>query len=56
LLTNLPDRSVFVDLLRYTFFEQNPKQPGQKGEKRTLCYVAVVLRRGVGILARRCLI
>jgi tetratricopeptide (TPR) repeat protein len=46
LLAKLPDRSVFVDLLRYTFFEQDPKRPGLKGEKRTLCYVAFVLRRG----------
>src|SRR5262249_46155211 len=28
LLAKLPDRSAFVDLLRYTFFEQDPKQPG----------------------------
>jgi CHAT domain-containing protein len=46
LLAKLPDRSVFVDLLRYTFMEQDPKRPGKKGEKWTLCYVAFVLRRG----------
>jgi CHAT domain-containing protein len=46
LLAKLPDRSVFVDLLRYTFFEQDPKRPGKKGEKETVCYVAFVLRRG----------
>ena len=46
LLAKLPPRSVFVDLLRYALFEQDPKRPGAKGEKRTLCYVAFVLRRG----------
>jgi CHAT domain-containing protein len=41
----LPERAVFVDLLRYTFFEQDPQVPGKKGEKRTPRYVAFVLSR-----------
>jgi CHAT domain-containing protein/tetratricopeptide (TPR) repeat protein len=46
LLAKLPDHTVFVDFLRYAFFEYDPKQPGKKGEKRTLCYMAFVLRHG----------
>jgi CHAT domain-containing protein len=41
----LPPYSAFVDLLRYTVFEQDPKKPGQEGEKRTPHYVAFVLTR-----------
>jgi CHAT domain-containing protein len=39
----LPERTVFVDLLRYTYFEQDPQVPGKKGGKRTRRYVAFVL-------------
>jgi CHAT domain-containing protein len=41
----LPTRMAFVDLLRYTHFEQDPKVPGTKGEKRTPHYVAFVVMR-----------
>jgi CHAT domain-containing protein/Tfp pilus assembly protein PilF len=37
--------TVLVDLLRYTHFEQDPTQPGEKGEKRTARYLAFVLSR-----------
>jgi CHAT domain-containing protein len=44
----LPAGTAFVDLLRYTHFEQDPKVRGTKGEKRTTRYVAfVVTRMGV---------
>jgi CHAT domain-containing protein/Tfp pilus assembly protein PilF len=46
LLQKLPPRSVFIDLLRYDRFEQDPNVSGQKGEKRTSSYVAFVLRPG----------
>jgi CHAT domain-containing protein len=39
----LPLGATFVDLLRYTDFEWDPKMPGRKGEKGTDRYVAVVL-------------
>ena len=44
LVQKLPSGSVFIDLLRYVCFEQDPKVPGKKGERRTLSYVAFVLR------------
>jgi CHAT domain-containing protein/Tfp pilus assembly protein PilF len=37
--------AVLVDLLRYTHFEQNPHQPGIKGEKRTVRYLAFAVSR-----------
>jgi CHAT domain-containing protein/Tfp pilus assembly protein PilF len=37
--------AVLVDLLRYTHFEQDPNQPGIKGEKRTIRYLAFVVSR-----------
>jgi CHAT domain-containing protein/Tfp pilus assembly protein PilF len=37
--------TVLVDVLRYTHFEQDPKQPGQKGERRSVRYLAFVLSR-----------
>jgi tetratricopeptide (TPR) repeat protein len=46
LLKQLPPRTTFIDLLRYVRFEQDPKVPGKKGERRTPSYVAFVLRRG----------
>jgi tetratricopeptide (TPR) repeat protein len=46
LLKRLPARTAFIDLVRYVRFEQNPKVAGRKGESRTPCYVAFVLRRG----------
>jgi CHAT domain-containing protein len=42
---SLPERTAFADLLRYTYFEQDPKVPGEKGQKRTPRYVAFVLTR-----------
>jgi CHAT domain-containing protein/tetratricopeptide (TPR) repeat protein len=44
LRTRLPAGTIFVDLLRYVDFEQDPKQPGRAGERRTERYVAFVLR------------
>jgi CHAT domain-containing protein len=41
----LPPGVVLIDLLRYTFIEQDAKVRGEKGEKRTLCYVAFVVTR-----------
>jgi CHAT domain-containing protein/Tfp pilus assembly protein PilF len=46
LVKKLPPGTVFIDLLRYVRFEQDPKRPGRKGEQRTPCYAAFVLRRG----------
>jgi CHAT domain-containing protein/Tfp pilus assembly protein PilF len=42
----LPEGAAFVDLLRYTDVERDPKVPGKKGEKYTERYAAFVLRRG----------
>jgi CHAT domain-containing protein/Tfp pilus assembly protein PilF len=41
----LPAGAVLVDFLRYTDFEYDPKQPGRKGEKRTVRYLAFLLSR-----------
>jgi CHAT domain-containing protein/Tfp pilus assembly protein PilF len=41
----LPAGVALVDLLRYTHYEQGVKGPGEKGEKRTACYVAFVVTR-----------
>jgi CHAT domain-containing protein len=38
--------AVFCDLTRYWQFDRDPLVPGDKGERRTLCYVAFVLARG----------
>jgi CHAT domain-containing protein/tetratricopeptide (TPR) repeat protein len=46
LLKALPPKTSFVDLVRYTDFEQDPKIPGEKGERRILRYVAFVLAPG----------
>jgi CHAT domain-containing protein/Tfp pilus assembly protein PilF len=46
LIDRLPRGTVFIDLLRYVRFEQDPKTPGKKGEKQTACYAAFVLRPG----------
>jgi CHAT domain-containing protein/Tfp pilus assembly protein PilF len=46
LLAHLPPRTAFVDLLRCTYREHDPKQPGKKGEKFVSSYVAFVLRAG----------
>jgi CHAT domain-containing protein len=42
----LPGRAAYVDLLRYVYFEQDPKAPGRKGQKRTASYAAFVVRKG----------
>jgi CHAT domain-containing protein len=39
----LPARTAFVDLLRYTRFQQDARVSGAKGEKRTPGYVAFVV-------------
>ncbi|MFO0877714.1 MAG: CHAT domain-containing tetratricopeptide repeat protein [Gemmataceae bacterium] len=41
----LPADVAFLDLLRYTRFEQDPKVKGSKGEVRILQYVAFVVTR-----------
>jgi CHAT domain-containing protein/Tfp pilus assembly protein PilF len=45
LLQKLPADAVFIDILRYVRFDQNPKRPGKDGERQTECYVAFVLRK-----------
>jgi CHAT domain-containing protein len=42
----LPTGAAFMDLLRYVAFDQDPKIPGHKGEKRTARYVAFVVGKG----------
>jgi tetratricopeptide (TPR) repeat protein len=39
----LPEGTALIDLLRYVHFEQDPRTPGKKGEKRTPRYVAFVV-------------
>ena len=39
----MPKDAVFIDLLRYTFFEYDPAKPGKPGEKRSLRYVAFIV-------------
>jgi CHAT domain-containing protein len=46
LAEQLPPHTAFIDLLRYTAFEFDPKQPGLKGERRTPRYAAFVLVKG----------
>jgi CHAT domain-containing protein/Tfp pilus assembly protein PilF len=41
----LPANAVLIDFLRYTHFEQDPRKPGDKGEKRTVRYLAFVVSR-----------
>ena len=41
----MPQEAVFVDLLRYTFFEFDPKKPGKAGEKQSLRYVAFIVSK-----------
>src|SRR5262249_54706850 len=41
----LPPDAAVVDFLRYTLFEQDPKKPGKRGEKRTLRYLAFVVTK-----------
>jgi CHAT domain-containing protein len=42
----LPADGALIDLLRYTYFEQDPKIPGKKGERRTNRYLAFFVTRG----------
>jgi CHAT domain-containing protein/Tfp pilus assembly protein PilF len=37
--------TILVDVLRYIHFEQDPDQPGKKGEKRTVRYLAFLVSR-----------
>jgi CHAT domain-containing protein/Tfp pilus assembly protein PilF len=46
LLEALPDRTVVLDLVRFTRYEQDPQLKGKNGEHRTPSYVGFVLRRG----------
>ena len=46
LLEALPDRTVVLDLIQFTRFEQDPQVKGNKGESRTPSYVGFVLGRG----------
>jgi CHAT domain-containing protein len=48
LAERLPAGSCFVDLYRYTYYEQDPNLKGKKGEKRTPQYVAFVVCPGRG--------
>lgn len=43
LASALPTAAVFIDLLRYTRVEQNPKVPGEKGDSQIQSYIAFVL-------------
>jgi CHAT domain-containing protein/Tfp pilus assembly protein PilF len=49
LLKRLPPHTVFIDLLRYVRFEQDPKVPGKTGERRTPGYLAFVLHKGQSV-------
>jgi CHAT domain-containing protein/Tfp pilus assembly protein PilF len=46
LRARLPAHAVFIDLLHYWAFEQDPKVAGTKGERQTRSYVAFVVRPG----------
>jgi CHAT domain-containing protein/Tfp pilus assembly protein PilF len=46
LVKKLPHGAVFIDLLRYVRFDQDPKRKGEAGQRRTECYVAFVLAKG----------
>jgi CHAT domain-containing protein/Tfp pilus assembly protein PilF len=43
LVKKLPAGTVFVDVLRYVYFERDPKYPGRAGKRRTASYAAFVL-------------
>jgi CHAT domain-containing protein/Tfp pilus assembly protein PilF len=43
LQARLPGHTAFIDLIRYTRFEQDPQQPGTRGWRRKPSYVAFVL-------------
>jgi CHAT domain-containing protein len=49
LVGRLPAATAFVDLLRFTRFEQDSSKPGEKGETRTVSYVAFVLTPGAAV-------
>jgi CHAT domain-containing protein len=42
----LPAGAVFIDILAYNRFEQEPNVPGEKGARITPCYAAFVVRPG----------
>jgi CHAT domain-containing protein len=42
----LPAGAAFVDIIRYVYFEQDPKIKGKKGMKWTPSYIAFVVRKG----------
>jgi CHAT domain-containing protein len=41
----LPADAAFVDLIRYFYYEQDPRTPGKKGERLIPSYVAFVVRK-----------
>jgi CHAT domain-containing protein len=46
LTAHLPANTVFVDLLHYSYFEQDPKVRGKAGKHRTDTYAAFLVRPG----------
>jgi CHAT domain-containing protein len=46
LLEALPNRTVVLDLVEFTRFEQDPEIKGKKGDRRTPSYVGFVLVKG----------
>jgi CHAT domain-containing protein/Tfp pilus assembly protein PilF len=50
LAAHLPRDAAFIDIIRYIRLEQDLRVPGWKGERRTECYVAFVLRPGRAVL------
>ncbi len=42
----LPDRTAFVEFVRYTDTEEDAKKPGKAGERRTPRYAAFLTRKG----------
>ncbi len=46
LVEALPDRTVVLDLVQFTRFEQDPQVKGKKGERQTQSYIGYVLARG----------
>jgi CHAT domain-containing protein/tetratricopeptide (TPR) repeat protein len=46
LVEALPSRTVVLDLVQFTRFEQDPQIKGKQGERRTPSYIGFVLARG----------
>jgi CHAT domain-containing protein/tetratricopeptide (TPR) repeat protein len=45
----LPRDAAFIDVIRFIRLDQDLRVPGQKGERRTECYVAFVVRPGIAV-------